>query len=400
MGYSEETPNYHLPQYIGGDRPSYLGDWNQAMGIVDGAMHDNALDIADNKTAVSNMKTYVDNSVSDLTESVDNKLTVVDTKLEDVYTKSEVVSAFVSKSLGGICVVAGDSISLGTGTTNPATDSWCAQLAAMRNFTLYNYAQNNAGFVAAGTGTPSRTFIQQLQAAAADNSFINAAVRIVIVAGGINDNSYVSQLEGATKSTLQYAKTTFPNARIVCVPVLAGSEILPNVSGGNRALHIPPIIKGSLATGVEVIEGAWTWLIGMNNLSSDGVHPNTAGALEVAQNMNGCLESGSYFVSRTGVVTGNENFNTAQLTATLINGVVTIEGLAIAQRATSPNSKICDLPGWCKNSQTVTALAFFSESAKQAFIFKGNTSLSLIQAANTSDPYVYINSISFPVGVS
>ena len=43
MGYSEHTANYNLPQYIGGDRPSYLGDWNEAMGIIDVGMKDNAI---------------------------------------------------------------------------------------------------------------------------------------------------------------------------------------------------------------------------------------------------------------------------------------------------------------------------------------------------------------------
>lgn len=42
MSYTNKTPYYKLPQYIGTDKPTYLGDFNGAMVAIDTAMHNNA----------------------------------------------------------------------------------------------------------------------------------------------------------------------------------------------------------------------------------------------------------------------------------------------------------------------------------------------------------------------
>ena len=35
MSSTNKTPNYGLPQYIDTDKPTFLGDFNDAMGIID-----------------------------------------------------------------------------------------------------------------------------------------------------------------------------------------------------------------------------------------------------------------------------------------------------------------------------------------------------------------------------
>lgn len=42
MSYTNKTTYYELPQYIGTDKPTYLGDFNGAMVAIDTAMHNNA----------------------------------------------------------------------------------------------------------------------------------------------------------------------------------------------------------------------------------------------------------------------------------------------------------------------------------------------------------------------
>lgn len=46
MASTNKTTNYNLSQYIGSDKPTYLGDYNSDMLKIDNAMHQNALDIA------------------------------------------------------------------------------------------------------------------------------------------------------------------------------------------------------------------------------------------------------------------------------------------------------------------------------------------------------------------
>lgn len=38
MGHTNETSNYHLPQFVGTDKPTWLGDVNGAMLTIDGAI--------------------------------------------------------------------------------------------------------------------------------------------------------------------------------------------------------------------------------------------------------------------------------------------------------------------------------------------------------------------------
>lgn len=42
MSYTNSTPNYNLPQWIGTDKPTFLGDFNGAFSAIDTAMKDNA----------------------------------------------------------------------------------------------------------------------------------------------------------------------------------------------------------------------------------------------------------------------------------------------------------------------------------------------------------------------
>ena len=41
MSFTNSTPNYGLPQYVGTDKPTFLGDFNNAMSKIDTALHNN-----------------------------------------------------------------------------------------------------------------------------------------------------------------------------------------------------------------------------------------------------------------------------------------------------------------------------------------------------------------------
>ena len=63
MGYTNSTTNYHLPQFIGTDKPSWLGDVNSAMSAIDTQMKVNADDIDSLETRMTATET-VANSAS------------------------------------------------------------------------------------------------------------------------------------------------------------------------------------------------------------------------------------------------------------------------------------------------------------------------------------------------
>lgn len=55
FAHTNQTANYDLPQFVGTDKPTWLGDFNEAMADIDTGMHENA-------TAISNMQTDVTNA--------------------------------------------------------------------------------------------------------------------------------------------------------------------------------------------------------------------------------------------------------------------------------------------------------------------------------------------------
>lgn len=152
MGYSEDTPNYHLPQYVADDRPSYLGDWNEAMGIIDGGMKENKDSLGVVTVNVSNLTTRVNNMEEDVNEAVVNS--------SDALNK---VNSLVMSNLGEYIIVyvsvSGNDVT-GNGTKeNPFQTvdkaiSYCKE-ARISNFQIE--------LASSGTYNCSLEFIQSAQ---------------------------------------------------------------------------------------------------------------------------------------------------------------------------------------------------------------------------------------------
>ena len=54
FAHTNQTANYDLPQFVGTDKPTWLGDFNEAMSDIDTGMHKNATDIASMQSDVTN----------------------------------------------------------------------------------------------------------------------------------------------------------------------------------------------------------------------------------------------------------------------------------------------------------------------------------------------------------
>ena len=86
MPYTNQTPNYGLPQYIATDKPTYLGDANGAYSKLDTQMKANADEAAANQNSVNLLSARVLSN---------------ETSIADRYTKAETAERFTSRpSLG------------------------------------------------------------------------------------------------------------------------------------------------------------------------------------------------------------------------------------------------------------------------------------------------------------
>ena len=101
MSSTNKTPNYNLPQYIDTDKPTFLGDFNDAMGIIDKGMNDNKnaagegsnkMDeantrIGDAEKTLTETQNQVD-SISGLAGTIEEKVQTALTQANDAATKS------------------------------------------------------------------------------------------------------------------------------------------------------------------------------------------------------------------------------------------------------------------------------------------------------------------------
>lgn len=68
MSFTNHTPNYNLPQYVGTDKPTFLGDFNNAMTTIDTQMHNNAQNAGEGITALQQAQAALSQTQETLTE--------------------------------------------------------------------------------------------------------------------------------------------------------------------------------------------------------------------------------------------------------------------------------------------------------------------------------------------
>ena len=375
MSTTQHTGHYNLPTFGDNpnDRPSWRGDFTDAMTKIDSQMYANATNIttataaANNattaageaktaadkaKTAAENAAQLAQNNETDINkldgyfsklgvtsaQTAQNLMNTINGKAENteltalqgkvsalsgkvdgkadsssVYTKSQADTTFTKQ--GGysgtaqqlnqriqaleeetpqdalpICLCIGDSYANSTGTVNAdSTDAtkWPTQLRNIigSQYQVKNYAVTGAGFNVSG-----KTFTDQINNAYSAPAIDNDNVAIIIIGGGRNDIATTSQMKGYASSTFSNARTKFPKARIISVPMLwhnAGMDMY----GRQKAAGVA---EAAAANGVENVDWAWTWNIGNDsNFSSGDIHPNANGAKVIASYMASAIR-GTY----------------------------------------------------------------------------------------------------------
>lgn len=367
MSTTQRTGHYNLPTFGDNpnDRPSWRGDFTDAMTKIDNQMYANATNITTATAAANNAKTAADaakesadtaaelaqankNDIAGLdgyfgklgvtSESTaqqlmdtingkaeDTELTLlkstvsslsstVNTKANtsDVYTKGQADTTFTKQ--GGysgtaqqlnqriqalettpqdelpICLCIGDSYANSADTVNPdGTDAtkWPTQLRNIigNDYQVKNYAVTGAGFNVSG-----KTFTDQINNAYSAPAIDNDNVAIIIIGGGRNDVATTSQMKGYASSTFSNARSKFPKARIIAVPMLwhnAGVDMY----GRQKAAGVA---EAAAENGVENVDWAWTWNIGNDsNFPSGDIHPNANGSKVIASYMASAIR-GTY----------------------------------------------------------------------------------------------------------
>lgn len=279
------------------------------------------------------------NMVNMLVQDVQSKLTA------QLKTKAD-IKEFAGKKL----VTIGDSIMLGTGTTASDTKSIHAQIAAMLHMTVYNYAENNAGFTTNGSGSRNAKYLVQLQAAKAEVPDAD----VIVISGGCNDATQNYDVYAAALEAFTYAHDNFPNAKIFTAPfqygACQGKNTITNGNSGRNIKTISNITRAALETNIPVISHCWEMMVGQSNLLSDEVHPNDEGArLQAAKIVMGMLGY-DYRPSYYDLPTAGDNISINELTAYCLDGVVTVQGTCTAAGDIGAFKTIATLPAYANRA--------------------------------------------------
>ena len=129
MSSTNKTANYELPQFIGTDKPTWLGDINQAMSIIDGQMKTNANAAASATGEVSELNTRV--------TTAENNVSALNTRVKTVEGQASNLSGDVSTLNTAVEAIIAQ-LNLNQFTQNTIS------LGGNRSFTVY-LAQNSAG---------------------------------------------------------------------------------------------------------------------------------------------------------------------------------------------------------------------------------------------------------------
>lgn len=256
----------------------------------------------------------------------------------DVYTTSAADSKFALKTevpktvTSNIIVTMGDSYADGLGA-----NKWPNKLINMLpGWTLKNYAVSGAGWNVSG-----KLFIDQLNTAIADTTLDKNRVGIVLVAGGRNDIMDASTAKTRTIAFVTRARASFPNARIMVVPMLWHNTA---INGAGR-VKASGVLAGAAEAGAEGINWAWTWNMGnTNNFPSGDVHPNETGAQVIASYMASAIR-GSYSGRTEAWYQHNGGPYTASLSIVASGGFITYSWI-LGDEATAEQRKFTNMPSW------------------------------------------------------
>lgn len=208
-------------------------------------------------------------------DSVDNA-SAKKKRWDNTYTKLESDGKYALKPVEQTLLVGiGDSYFEGFRTDNPATDSMIVKAAGLLGLKCRNYAVGGSGYTIGGT--KSKTFKQQIQQASAELGASKNAVKYVVVGGGRND-SVSAVTESIVYDTLTTAKTLFPNAEIVQIPMM-WDHSWPSY---DQAQKYGVMTEGGRHAAVKVVYDAPSWGLFWSSGMTD-IHPNTQGSETYAQ---------------------------------------------------------------------------------------------------------------------
>ena len=318
----------------------------------------------------------------------------LNSKMNNALSSKADKNEFAGKKL----ITIGDSIMLGTGTGDPNTQSIHAQIASMLNMTVYNYAENNAGYTTNGSGSRKANYLAQLTAAHTDHPDAD----VIVISGGCNDATVDTDVYTASMTAFKYAHDNFPNAKVFAAPfqygACQGSDTIASGNSGRNIKVINNISRAALATNTCLINHCWEMMVGQSQLLSDTIHPNAEGAkIQAAKIVMGMLGY-DYRPTYYNLPTPGSNVNRNEFTAYCIDGIVTVQGTCKTTGAVNAFAQIAKLPDYANRGTSRVLGGMIGGSWNYVGVYHTGKNIVTPVAINANTD-VYIGQETYPLGM-
>lgn len=409
------TSTQYVPTGIDINNTKYwleTGNWNAQIEAYreevlrfDGRITQNEENIADNMAAIAE---EVKNRQTAIAEEVTNRQAAIAAEQQARISSDNALALRmdnIEKATplddmnGRHAVFIGDSFMAASASYPQKLAYFVSQLLG---WTMHNYAVGGTGWY--DEGGVGMNFLHQLEDAAAKITVPTNQVSYVVIGGGFNDWNdptplTYSQLYSSALDTVIKAHQLFPNAEIVCIPMMFRNygvdvhmhDLYSAITAGINASNTP----------VMMITDAYLWQLGFKNV--DGVHPTvelykimaeyvvswilgggvkTSRLYSVSNTVNG-LDCRIEFISTAGVVTAC--VSKCKVTSTISSGsqiTVASQVPLFASSSTTQRIPIMNASG-----------AIIGQ-----FVFSGSSMLFIAHTNLTAAQYAG-NSVSYPLWV-
>lgn len=269
-------------------------------------------------------------------QNLDNRVDHIDTQIEGINgqvrginEQIDVIDAELSKKmLKKKYIFIGDSYGEGVGPGSDISYGWCQlvpQYMGLSSDDYYSFYLGGSGFA-----RPGYKWLDLLRTNSASITNKNEITDICVF-GGYNDNNYLKEtILNEIKLFCEYAKSTFPNARVKIGMVGWGTTESARAGISN---NVTPAYSLCGRYGASYISGSEYILHNYTYISSDAIHPTTDGYVRLASYISSGIISGAINV--------NDNYNNTTIRA---NGISTSVEYAseIAETFNNGTIQICN----------------------------------------------------------
>lgn len=341
-----------------------------------------------------------------LTEKMEERINSINSKIDDqiaslpntYYNKTYLDSEFQRADKRKHAIIVGSS------NVVSGNSRWAEKVCEHFGYTAHNFGVGGGGFT---SGVAAR-FDTQLNQAAADNSFKNSEVGLILIIDMLNDIRANYNVQDNAANCAQIISNNWPTAKVKMVPVIwnkSSLNIQASYMGQNISRSIQRVKKAMNSVNLAVCDGSVSWFweandYGENHVRGDDeVHLPDKSYIEAMHKTIAWMEGDSGWknygwrsLEDYGVEGwGPKKESMKNLLISREGTTVSIQGTFGASVAVPNDSYIWSIPSWAYPIEEKTLFAFDHDRNPCMFTVNYKGQLQTRQALKVGVGYFFTN---------